>query len=169
MTATNLRVVAYIVLNGFSLVYSMASICAVTFGPLLLISWRVASWRQQVVKVGLFHLAVSLASLMAAFAAAGFIAAGKWAPDLNCGKVLCSEGGVSCSAFAYERNVTIAVHNPAVRKEPYVSSYLHRTLSPRVAKLNEDRFGNASKVTCQDHSYIASLPRVAAAHPENSW
>ena len=134
------------------------------FGPLLLI-WRgSASWRQQVVKVGLFHLALSLISLLAAFAAAGFIVAGVWAPDPNCAKVLCSEGGVSCSAFSYQSFVqAVTVGNRTLAAAPY----LRRTLSPAVVKLNNDSFtvGSGSDVICQDYVYIANYSRIAELHP----
>ena len=138
-----------------------------TFGPLLLIWRRNRSWRQQVVKVGLVHLALSLASLLAAFAAAGFIVAGMWAPDPNCAKVLCSEGGVSCSAFAYHNTASLVVENTASGQK-YVSPYLQRTLSPMVAKLNNESFsvGGDADVTCQDYTYIANYSRIAELHPD---
>ena len=154
--------IAFVVLNGFALVFAAASICAVAFGPLLLI-WRGSpSWRQQVVKVGLFHLALSLISLLAAFAAAGFIVAGKWAPPAHCANVLCSEGGVACSAFAYQNLIfSVGVGNRTL------TSALQRTLSPAVVKLNNDTFsdGSESGVVCQDYTYIASFAHIAKLHP----
>ena len=157
--------VAFVVLNGFALVFAAASLCAVAFGPLLLI-WRgSASWRQQVVKVGLFHLFFSLMSLLAAFAAAGFIVAGVWAPDPNCAKVLCSEGGVSCSAFSYQSLFQLEnVGGRTVAAAPY----LRRTLSPAVVKLNNASFtvGSDAEVTCQDYTYIANYSRIAELDPK---
>ena len=158
--------IAFVVLNGFALVFAAASICAVAFGPLLLI-WRGSpSWRQQVVKVGLFHLALSLISLLAAFAAAGFIVAGVWAPDPNCAKVLCSEGGVSCSAFAYH-TISLSVTNRTSGQQ-HVTPYLQRILSPMVTKLNNASFtvGTDADITCQDYSYIANYSRIAELHPD---
>ena len=93
--------VAYIVLNGFALVFSVAALCAVTWGPLVLMWCKLATWRMQVVNVGLAHLAVSLASLLGAFVCAGFVSASVGAPELNCGSLNCMEGGVPCSPFTY--------------------------------------------------------------------
>ena len=47
--------VAYIVLNSFALVFSIAALCAVTWGPFVLIWRRVGTWRTPVVNVGLIH------------------------------------------------------------------------------------------------------------------
>ena len=157
--------IAYMCLNGFALVFAVADICAVTFGPLLLIWRRNPSWRQHVVNVGLFHLALSLASLLAAFAAAGFIAAGVGLPDPYCANVLCSEGGVRCSAFAYQNlNLTVTAGNHTLATAPF----LRRILSPAVVKLNNDSFtfGGDTEVTCQDYTYIANYSRIAELHPD---
>ena len=156
---------AYVCLNGFALVFAVADICAVTFGPLLLIWRKDPSWRQQVVKVGLFHLGFSLASLLAAFAAAGFIAAGIGLPDPYCANVLCSEGGVRCSAFAYQNFQQIV---PAGDRTLATTPHLRRILSPAVVKLNNGSFtfGGDSDVTCQDYTYISNYSRIVELHPD---
>ena len=92
--------VAYFLLNGFALVFSVAALCAVTWGPFVLIWRRVSTWRTRVVNLGLAHLAVSLASLLGAFACAGFVAASVGAPEVSCGNLRCTEGGVPCSPFS---------------------------------------------------------------------
>lgn len=73
--------VAYIYLNGFAMVFSTAAIAVVTFGPFLLMALSRASWRKQVVNVGLVHLLLSLLTLLAAFACAGFVVALVDPPD----------------------------------------------------------------------------------------
>ena len=90
--------VAYFVLNGFALVFSVAALCAVTWGPFVLIWNEMSTWRTRVVNVGLAHLAISLVSLLGAFACAGFVTASVGAPELTCGNLRCTEGGVPCSA-----------------------------------------------------------------------
>ena len=94
--------VVYTYMNGFSLVFAVAAIFAVTFGPTLLI-WKSKNalqdvqWRNKVVKVGLVHLAFSLLAFVAAFACAGFVTALVDSPPANCGLLTCDQGGVPCS------------------------------------------------------------------------
>ena len=128
--------VAFFVLNGFALVFSVAALCAVTWGPFVLIWCKLSTWRTRVVNLGLVHLAVSLASLLGAFACAGFVTASVGAPDLTCGNLRCIEGGVPCYSFSYIRGAKhIPFHGNAWRPWTY-------TLSPALAKLNNATFGN---------------------------
>ena len=86
-------------LNGFALVFAVAAIVAVTLGPALLV-WHDprGPWRNKVVRVGLFHLCLSLVAFTGAFAASGFVTALVNPPLTSCGLIKCSEGGVPCSA-----------------------------------------------------------------------
>ena len=128
--------VAYFVLNGFALVFSVAALCAVTWGPFVLIWRRVSTWRTRVVNLGLVHLAVSLASLLGAFACAGFVVASVGAPELTCGNVKCTDGGVPCSAFIQMRGANhVSANGYAWRPWTFV-------LDPVLAKLNNATFGD---------------------------
>ena len=151
---------AYVCLNGFALVFALAAIVAVTYGPLVLIRRERpdTTWRPRVVNIGLFHLTLSLVTLLAAFACAGFVVALVGAPEPKCANVLCSEGGVPCSAFS--------VSLTGVSIKGTVFPYVQRTLSPEVAKLNNSTFGNpAGPVFCQDYTYIARFQPFAWQHP----
>ena len=148
-------------LNGFALVFSIAALCAVTWGPSVLIWCRVSGWRTRVVNVGLAHMAVSLASVLGAFACAGFVVASVGAPELTCGNLKCTEGGVPCSTFS-TRSTSIL---PSWQPSYYV-------LDPVIAKLNNATFtnlkgrsalggspagagGDGQDVVCHSYSHIA--------------
>ena len=158
--------VAYYVLNGFAMVFSLAALCTVTWGPFALILRVVSAWRTRVVNVGLFNLAISLASLLGAFACAGFVAASVGAPELSCGNLRCDEGGVSCNAF---RTVPAAVrfHHHAESWQPWTYA-----LDPVLAELNNATFADAMGrnvhggptitdvgghgVVCHSYSFVAA-------------
>ena len=131
--------VAYVVLNGFALVFSVAALCAVTWGPFVLISRGLSTWRTRVVNVGLAHLAISLASLLGAFACAGFVIASVGAPEPNCGNLKCAEGGVQCNAFI---KVPAALH--ASHRGPAQTVWQPQTniLDPVITRLNNATFGS---------------------------
>ena len=139
--------------NGFSLVFSVAAIVAVLVGPYILIMQLRLHWRQPVVNLGLCHLLCSLASLLAAFALAGFITASVGAPPLSCAKITCDRGGVPCSPYTLQASLTGAYD---------------LVLDPVVAQLNNKTFslGSAqshsadSQVVCHDYNYIAYSPNV---------
>ena len=158
----------HVCMNGFAFVFSAASICAVTFGPVLLIRRRNPRWREQVVKAGLLHLAFSLASLLLAFAAAGLIISGVWLPEPNCANLPCSEVGVPCSAFAYQHINQPFQDGNVPNGSVSHALYVKRTLSPVVANLNKERFsvGVESDVTCQDYSYVANYSLIAELNPD---
>ena len=171
---------AYICCNGFALVFSAAAIMAVLIGPIVLVCLDRSSWRKQIAILAIMHLVFSLASLLAAFALAGFITASVSAPPFNCGNLKCEEGGVPCSAYtvAYTGRVA-AQYNFTSDKlgglfSPVSTASLdfyrdltELVLDPAVARLNKDVFGDASAlgspgpdVLCRDYRYIAngSLP-----------
>ena len=134
--------IAFIITNGFALVFSVAAIVAVLLGPYILLRQRRLHWRQPVVNLGLCHLLCSLASLLAAFALAGFITASVGAPPVSCAKITCDRGGVPCS--------------------PYTKTGSDLVLDPAVAQLNNRTFfGSAQNysadtpVVCQDYNLIA--------------
>ena len=166
--------VAYFVLNGFALVFSIAALCAVTRGPYVLIWCRVSGWRTRVVNVGLAHLAISLASLLGAFACAGFVVASVGAPELNCGNLRCTEGGVPCDAFSIEPAAEHYFMHSNQKKDWQPSVYV---LNPALAKLNNKTFVNlAAKnasggyftgagvdgqgVVCHSYSHIATFSEL---------
>ena len=159
--------VAFFVLNGFALVFSVAALCAVTWGPFVLIWCRESTWRTRVVNMGLFHLAVSLAALLGAFACAGFVTASVGAPELTCGNLKCTEGGVPCHTFTwrYPNHVSFDGHTWVSKKY---------ALNPVLAKLNNAIFadlksksvpgggslgagGVGQDVTCQSYSAVAKF------------
>ena len=143
--------VAYFVLNGFALVFSIAALCAVTWGPLVLIWCKLSTWRTPVANWGLAHLAVSLASLLGAFACAGFVAASVGAPEPTCGNLKCIDGGVQCTAFGFAFG---AKPNPYLT--PAWRPWAYR-LNPLLVKLNNATFfGNA-----QGRNAAGGLPTSA--------
>lgn len=161
--------VAYIVLNGFALVFSVAALCAVTWGPFVLMWCKLSTWRTRVVYVGLAHLAVSLVSVLGAFACAGFVTASVGAPELTCGNLKCTEGGVPCNAF------TVVAANQSHFGEYFPWQALAYKLDPVLAHLNNASFGafkgsyalgwgpeNADiperDVLCHSYSVVANLP-----------
>ena len=99
--------VAYICCNGFSLVFSVAAIAAVLMGPIVLVCLGRSTWRKRIAILAITHLALSLLSLVAAFASAGFVTASVNPPDLNCGNLKCKDGGVPCSAYTMRRSNNI--------------------------------------------------------------
>lgn len=154
--------VAYFVLNGFALLLSVAALCAVTWGPYVLMGRTVSAWRMRVVNVGLAHLAISLASVLGAFACAGFVTASVGAPKLNCGNLRCDQGGVPCNAFTV---VSEPVHEYSMGTWG-PSAYV---LDAVLAKLNCAAFvgrnahggdcmgvsNEGQDVICRSYSYIA--------------
>ena len=169
--------VAYFVLNGFALVFSVAALCAVTWGPFVLVWCKRSTWRTPVVNLGLAHLAISLASLLGAFACAGFVAASVGAPELNCGNLRCVEGGVPCNAFSLEPG---AAHNTShgADWQPWVYN-----LNPVIAKLNNATFRDLDSraapgwdstsanvegqgVVCHSYSHIAMFSNLSGISPD---
>ena len=160
--------VGYFVLNGFALVFSVAALCAVTWGPFVLMWCKQSTWRTRVVNMGLIHMAVSLASLLGAFACAGFVAASVGAPELTCGNIKCTDGGVPCNAF------TIVTANESLFGEYVPWEPLTYKLDPVLAHLNNASFGafkdsyalglspenadiSGKDVLCHSYSYVATL------------
>ena len=127
---------AFIVLNGFALVFSVAALCAVTWGPFVLIWCKLSTWRTRVVNLGLVHLAISLASLLGAFACAGFVTASVGAPELTCGNLKCVEGGVPCYSFDVARAARPVL---GIASRPWTF-----TLNPVLAKLINATFDKKS-------------------------
>ena len=162
----------YFALNGFALVFSIAALCAVTWGPFILIRRAVSNWRTRVVNLGLTHLALSLTSLLGAFLCAGLVTASVGAPALTCGNLICTEGGVACSAFGVR---PAALHRYSGGNW---TSYTH-VLSPTLAKLNKADFtvGDATQtkstgaevdgqdVTCMSYSHIATFSDLGGNMP----
>ena len=124
--------------NGFALVFSVAALCAVTWGSFVLIWRRKSTWRTRVVNLGLVHLAVSLASLLDAFACAGFVVASVGAPKLTCGNVKCTDGGVPCSSPFTTMRGAKHVSSNGYAWQPY--TYI---LDPLLARLNNATFGDS--------------------------
>ena len=166
--------VAYFVLNGFALVFSVAALCAVTWGPYVLMWCKLSTWRTRVVNLGLAHLAISLASLLGAFVCAGFVTASVGAPELNCGNLRCSEGGVPCSPFKYGHGIG-PFHN---NYQPEVLWWPNGfTLDATLVKLNNATFGDLKgnnagitwgvvpqneSVVCHSYAHIAKF-----SNPDN--
>ena len=143
---------AFMISNGFSLVFSVAAIVAVLVGPYILIMQQQLHWRQPVVNLGLCHLLCSLASLLAAFALAGFITASVGAPPLSCAKITCDRGGVPCSTYTPQASLTGAYD---LGLDPVVAQLNNKTLSGSAQSYSAD-----SQVVCHDYNYIACSPNV---------
>ena len=176
--------VAFICCNGFALVFSVAAIFAVVMGPIILVCLNRPNWRKQVAVLAIIHLTLSLLSLLAAFAAAGFVTASVKPPDLNCGNLKCEDGGVPCPAYTlrYKSGLThvrlnrTSDHLVKVFADGEDFSFndgglvdtgiqlIELVLDPVVAQLNNDTFGNAgllenpgSEVMCRDYRYLANI------------
>ena len=155
--------VAFTYLDGFSLVFAVAAIFAVTFGPAFLIWEGKGGWRAKVVRVSLVHLALSLLAFMGAFACAGFVTALVNSPPLTCGLIRCSEGGVPCISTTiktFDTNTSTGVLWP---------------LDSKLVNLNRATFSlgrNESKadlpiVICANYNTISGSP-VRLNYPADS-
>ena len=139
--------VVFIYTNGFALVFSIAAIGVVTFGPLILVrqNQRVL-WRWEVVSVGLFHLTFSLVALVAALACAGYIVAGFRAPRIDCGKLTCEEGGLKC-------NLINSIPHEQIAGGFGLDANL-RTLNQDVLFNGDTSASISSNLTCCDFNYV---------------
>lgn len=144
----------YIYFNGFAMVFSTAAIAVVTFGPYLLIRRGRSSWRKRVVKVGLFHLAFSLITLLAAFACAGFVVALVAPPALNCANIVCGKGGISCVLDGQPPSLHSA--GPSTLDSELI-------LDPQVEYLNQDvligptsnrSLNTHGSITCCNYAFV---------------
>ena len=135
---------AYIYFNGFAMVFSTAAIAVVTFGPFVLIRRELASWRKQIVEVGLWYLGFSLITLLAAFACAGFVVALVAPPPLNCANIKCGDGGIRC---------VLDGRSPSLTSTIFMNSDFG--LDPQVEYLNQDvLFGPNSNRSLETHGSI---------------
>ena len=173
--------VAYIVCNGFALVFSVAAIAAVLVGPIILVCWDRKTWRQQIAILAIIHSVISLITFVAAFAITGFLTASVSAPPFNCGNLKCEEGGVPCSAYTLKRNGEVYARYNQTSMEFEVGNYTDsgdaraskrkKPSRPRyellldsvIVKLNNKTFGDVRKweipgadVVCRDYRYLAS-------------
>ena len=145
----------YIYLNGYSLVFAVAALMAVTVGPFFLISQRkkdpLTDERiEAIVLVGFMHMILSLIALLGAFTCAGLVTALVNPPPLSCSLITCHDGGVPCSTV------------------PAETSKIGTTwsLDPQLVALNRATFwpgGNASKadvpvVMCANYATISGRP-----------
>ena len=155
--------VAFLYFNGFAFVFSVAAIVAVLVGPYVLLACKQPHWRKPVVHVGLVHVVISLATLLGAFACAGFILASVGIPVLDCAQLTCTEGGVPCNPFSIGYgDRSVSWNGTQLKRYPP-----HLTLIPDLARLNNDTLWEVARgespgyeVTCRDYSYMAhtSLP-----------
>ena len=172
----------YVCCNGFALVFSVAAIVAVLVGPIILVCLDRCTWRKQIAILATVHLAFSLASMLAAFALAGFLMAGVNAPSFNCGNLKCEEGGVPCSAYTlrYSSGISARYNNTSGHFDnvgameswsPNTNNGTNFTgfpmfelvLDPLIAQLNNDTFGfghmgetSRPEVVCREYSYLAN-------------
>ena len=153
--------VAFTYLDGFSLVFAVAAIFAVTFGPAFLIWEGKGAWRAKVVRVALVHLALSLLAFVGAFTCAGFVTALVNSPPVTCGLIRCSEGGVPCTY------TTVKALNTST------STGVLWPLDPKLVALNQATFssgrngGKADCVVCANYNTISGSP-VNLRYPAGS-
>ena len=174
---------AYIVCNGFALVFSVAAIVAVLIGPIILVCMDQKTWRKQIAILAIIHLVLSLATFVAAFALTGFLTASVSAPLFNCGNLKCQEGGVPCSAYTLRRNGDIcARYNMTSDAFEEVNIFndsgnscstgesrnqtrprYELLLDPVLAQLNNRTFGSnrsgetlGADVVCRDYRYLSN-------------
>ena len=174
--------VAYIVCNGFALVFAVAAIVAVLVGPIVLVCLDRKTWREQIAILAIIHLVLSLLSFVAAFALTGFLTASVDAPAFNCGNLKCADGGVPCSAYTLKRNGDIyarydqtsklfqevgisadmADTSSTIRFQNQTRPRFEMLLNPVIVQLNNKTFANnrsgeilGADVICRDYRYLA--------------
>ena len=186
--------IAFIVCNGFALVFAVAAIAAVLVGPLALVCLDRKTWRKQIAILATIHSVISLATFVAAFALTGFLSASVDAPPFNCGNLKCADGGVPCSPYMMKRNGDVfARYNWASKAFEEVGTDLGNTpstvesrnqtqpryelvLDPVIAQLNNKTFGSnglgetLGNVVCRDYRYLAkTLSRMGRPMGRPHW
>ena len=87
---------AFLIVNGFAFMLSVASVIVVTAFPLVL-----NRTPQQAAWWGGVLLMVSMLAFIVAFLLAGFVTVGYQAPPQSCASLRCTQGGISCDFAVY--------------------------------------------------------------------
>lgn len=156
----------YVFLNGMALVFSVAALIAVIFAPYILIRMHRCAWCRTVVQLGIYHSAVSLCALMAAFICAGLIRGAVSAPGPSCASLRCEEGGVPCSPYSVRFTSTLYNRIASGSRAFAGLTSLADTellLDPTLVLLNRQHFADskggdrqADVVVCHNYGLLAT-------------
>ena len=144
---------AYIYFNGFAMVFSIAAIAVVTFGPFVLVIMTHAGCESGVV-ASRYQPHHTAGRLQGRFACAGFVVALVESPPLKCAYLKCGDGGIRCDLYG--------TRSPGSYSLLYDVDY-EFVLDPKVEYLDQDMlFGPTSKrslatqgsFTCCNYPYI---------------